>query len=262
MVSVGGISVQSTQWASGSGSLVSDEECPLRVYEPYREEQDRLMDRPNGSDSELERRVQLVLAIGHEIANHLGAIRLEAHLLDEELGARALAEASVSIDGLAGRGTPLLALLRPILVATPPVGDGRDRWSDVLDRIGREVEDEGTRAVRFELERSAEAATPAAPGVDWLHPLVMALVQATLAHVHPKGVIRLALEIDAGLREIVLLLEDDGAEEDCSATAPLRGRPLVLAIARLLLGELGGRVETSREQRTRLRLVFPSEPAR
>lgn len=207
-----------------------------------------------------------MFAIGHEIANHLGAIRLQAHLLDEELGPRALAEASVAIDGLAGRGTPLLALLRPILATTTtptptPAGDAGDRWSDVLGRIRREVEDEGTRAVRFELEQSAEATAPA-PGVDWLHPLVMALVQATLAHMHPRGAIRLALEIDAGRREQSLLLEDDGAEEDCSAAAPLRGRPLVLAIARLLLGGIGGRVEASRERKTRLRLVFASEAAR
>ncbi len=225
------------------------------------------MDRPAGSDSDLERRVQLVLAIGHEIANHLGAIRLQAHLLDEELGARALAEASVSIDGLAGRGTPLLALLRPLLAPKPPrsapATDGGNRWIDVLGRIAREVEEEGTRAVRFDLDWPVGAEAEAlAPGVDWLHPLVTALVQATLAHVHPRGVIRLALETEAERPEQTLLLEDDGAEEDCSATAPLRGRPLVLAIARSLLGGIGGRVEASREERTRLRLIFPSDPTR
>jgi hypothetical protein len=217
--------------------------------------------RPTGSDSDLERRSELVFAIAHEVGNHLGAIRLQAHLLGEELGPRGLAEASVAIDGLAGRVAPLLALLRPILAPSTPAVDGGDRWSDVLSRIGREVEDEGTRAVRFDLEQSADAAAPA-PGVDWLHPLVMALVQATLAHVHPRGFIRLAMEVEAGRREQVLLLEDDGREEDLGPAAPLRGRPLVLAIARLLVGGIGGRVEASRERKSRLRLVFPSDPAR
>jgi len=222
-----------------------------------------VVQRPTGSDSDLETRRQLVFAIAHEIANHLGAIRLQAHLLDEELGPRALAEASVAIDGLAGRGTPLLALLRPILAATAPAADhgDRGRWSDVLSGIRREVEDEGTRSVRFELEPPADPAA-LAPGVDWLHPLVMALVQATLAHVDARGAIRLALEADDGGREQTLLLEDDGAEEDCAAGTPLRGRPLVVAIARLLLGGIGGRVEAGREKTTHLRLVFPAEPAR
>lgn len=220
--------------------------------------------RSTGSGANLDERIQLVLAIGHEIANHLGAIRLQAHLLDEELGRRALAEASVVIDGLAGRSTPLLALLRPLLAPTPvsppQTIDGGNRWTDVLDRIAREVEEEGTRAVRFELERPAEAEARA-PGVDWLDPLVMALIQATLAHVSPRGVVRLALEAEAGRPEQVLLLEDDGAEEDFSAAAPLRGRPLVLAIARSLLGGIGGRVEASRDGRTSSRLVFPSASA-
>jgi len=83
-----------------------------------------------------------------------------------------------------------------------------------------------------------------------------------VAHVYPRGALRLALEVEAGGRERVLLLEDDGREEDLGPAAPLRGRPLVLAIARLLLDGIGGRVEASRERTTRLRLVFPSGTAR
>lgn len=200
-------------------------------------------------------RRELVFAIGHEIGNFLGAIRLQAHLLDEELGSRALAEASVAIDGLAGRGTPLLALVRPILASTA-AGPSTDHWSAILRRVGRELEDEGTRSVQFEIEWPVDPC-PTAPGVDWLHPLLMALVHATLAHVDPRGRIRLSLEIHEADREQVLVLEDDGPEEDLSASASRRGRPLAVAIARLLLAEIGGRVATSRDQRSRVGLVFP-----
>ena len=54
-------------------------------------------------------RTELAFAIAHEVGNHLGGIRLQAHLLDENLDVRALAEASILIDGLAGRSGPLLA---------------------------------------------------------------------------------------------------------------------------------------------------------
>ena len=61
--------------------------------------------------------IELAFAIAHEVGNHLGGIRLQAHLLDDELDAREMAQASVLIDGLAGRSGPLLSLLRPLLAA-------------------------------------------------------------------------------------------------------------------------------------------------
>ena len=50
---------------------------------------------------------ELAFAIAHEVGNHLGGIRLQAHLVDEDLDVRELAEASILIDGLAGRSGPL-----------------------------------------------------------------------------------------------------------------------------------------------------------
>ncbi len=88
----------------------------------------------------------LVFAIGHEVANHLGGIRLQAHLIDEDLDALGLAKTSVEIDALAGRAAPLLALLRPILSErpdpSPPVA-----WASLLAGLRRQLDDEGTRGV-------------------------------------------------------------------------------------------------------------------
>ena len=57
----------------------------------------------------------LVFALCHEISNLVAAIRLQAHLLDEELDARGLAVSSLEIDDLSARCAALLALVRPVL---------------------------------------------------------------------------------------------------------------------------------------------------
>lgn len=202
----------------------------------------------------------LVFAIAHEIANQLGAIRLQAHLLDEDLGPRALAEASIEIDGLAARAGPLLALLRAILSPAEPIGmpsaEG-PHWSALLLGLGREIEDEGTRGVRVEIEMPTELQQQRAPGVDWLHPLLMALVGSTLSVVSRRGSIGLGLASRGS--ETALIVEDDGAQEDLEADAALRGRPLCVSIARRLVAGLGGRVEVFRvEHQTRVELIFPN----
>jgi len=84
------------------------------------------------------------------------------------------------------------------------------------------------------------------------------LVGATIAHAGRKGAVLIALEEQAGGARVVI--EDDGPEEDLSAAAAHRGRPLALEIARELVGRAGGRVEVEREGgRTRVSLVFPAD---
>jgi nitrogen-specific signal transduction histidine kinase len=108
----------------------------------------------------------LVFAIAHEVGNHLGAIRIQAHLLDEDLDPRSLAQSSVEIDGLAGRVGPMLALLRPLLSSDTPAASGVP-WSGILATIKQHLEDEGTRGVSVEIEAPRES-DPLAPSVDWL----------------------------------------------------------------------------------------------
>lgn len=201
---------------------------------------------------------ELVFAIAHEVGNHLGGIRLQAHLIDEDLDPRSLAEGTVAIDELAGRAGPLLALLRPILSGDRQAASGPS-WSGLLRGLAQQLEDEGTRAVAVEIgvpDEEVEAALARAEG-DWLHPLLMALLGATLGHVPARGSIRLTLEPRG--EQAVLVFEDDGEAEDLSPEAALRGRGLVVAIARLLLGHRGGGVEAERVgDQTRVSLVFPA----
>ncbi|MGB0617954.1 MAG: hypothetical protein ACPGVZ_00680 [Myxococcota bacterium] len=200
--------------------------------------------------------IELAFAIAHEVGNHLGGIRLQAHLLDDELDAREMAQASVLIDGLAGRSGPLLSLLRPLLAADWR-GAGGESWAGVLGRVAQQIEDEGTRGVRFEVA-GALGTERKAPDFDWVHPLLIALVESTLAHVADRGSqasVRLELvEDDAGVR---LDLFDDGDPEDLSPEAARRGRPLAVAIARDLLARSGGDIETEvAEAGTRVGLRF------
>lgn len=202
--------------------------------------------------------IELACAIAHEVGNHLGGIRLQAHLLDDELDARAMAGASVLIDGLAGRSGPLLSLLRPLL--SDDWGQAGDAsWASVLGRVAQQIEDEGTRGIRFEVAGALDTEVPA-PDFDWVHPLLIALVEATLAHVAERrgsGTVRLELvEEGEGARLDVF---DDGEAEDLSAEAPRRGRPLAVALARDLVERSRGRVETgtgSDGRGTRVGLLF------
>ena len=201
--------------------------------------------------------VQLAFAIAHEVGNHLGGIRLQAHLLDDELDAREMAEASVLIDGLAGRSGPLLALLRPLLSDDWRRAGGAT-WSGALSRVAQQIENEGTRGVVFEITGDLDTSVDA-PDCDWVHPLLIALVESTLEHLEGRGAsasVRLVLsEEDGGVR---LAIVDDGDPEDLSLDAALRGRPLAVAIARELLGRIAGSVETSEaDGRTTVGLVFP-----
>jgi len=209
--------------------------------------------RMRGSTGTAER---LVFAIAHEIGNHLGGVRLQAHLLDEDLDARSLAEASVAIDELAARSGPLLALIRPLLspASSVPRASGGQTWSSLVGRIQQGVEDEGTRGVRVEFRGVGDEVLEA-EGADWVQPLLAALIGMTISRASPRGSIVLEFDRREGERTVVLV--DDGEEEDLSVAAAECGRPLLLAIARELIERDGGRVETTRAGgRTRVALVF------
>lgn len=191
-----------------------------------------------------DQRHALVFAIAHELGNHLAGIRLEAHLLDESLGARGLAKASIAIDSLAGQSGPLLALLRPLLspaARRPGIGT----LANVLDGVRRELEEDGTAGRGVELRVAADAAS--APAFfEGLHALLVALVGA------PAGS-RIALALAREPSGLVLRIErSDGVyveaadelAQDGGRLDGLRGRALVLALGRVLIEDAGGRLET------------------
>ena len=194
-------------------------------------------------------RHELILAIAHELGNHLGGIRLEAHLLGDDLDPLELARASVGIDSMAGRSGALLGLLRPLVVPGERSSAGQS-WLGILGGVQQELIDQGTRGVELVFDLTAdfpaEASRPAPP-VGWLHHLLMAWLGSTLSQLQGRegrqGSVR--VEFVPGEHESSIVFEDNAPEEDLSEGAPRRERPLALAIARVLLGELGGRVEVT-----------------
>ncbi len=205
-----------------------------------------------GPSAPVDRRA-LVFAIGHEVANHLGGIRLQAHLIDEDLDSLGLATTSVEIDTLAGRAAPLLALLRPILMERPDPGRPV-AWASLLAGLRQQLADEGTRGVRVEIESPRDPSCRG-PELEGLFNLMMALVGASMARLTSRQKIRIWIEERES--ETVFVLEDDGVDEDLSVGTPLRGRPLVVAVARCLLAAQGGQVEILREaDKTRIELIF------
>lgn len=204
-----------------------------------------------------DRAKSLVYAIAHEVGNHLGAIRLEAHLLDEDLGPRALAQASITIDAMAGRSGPLLALIRCLLSQAPPRASG-ETWPSLMRRLARHFEDEGTRAVALEWRIDDESAlVGTAP--DWAQSMLTAIVGSTLEHVSPRGAVTVVTRPVSG--GCGIYIEDDGEAENLESDAAPRGRPLSVAIARELMGRGVGRVDASRiDGRTRVELVFEAPP--
>ncbi len=86
----------------------------------------------------------LLSALSHEIRNELAAVRLRAHLLDEDLGARDLALAGIDIDRAAARANDLLALVSPL--ASRSAASDCDAAS-LLDRVAGAAGESGTHGV-------------------------------------------------------------------------------------------------------------------
>lgn len=206
-------------------------------------------------------RQALAFSIAHEIGNQLAGIRLEAHLLDEDLGAHGLAKSSLAIDSLAAQAGPLLAVLRPLLAPAGPRVGG-PRYADLLAGVRRQIEEDGAggRAVELVVARDAEASGPAFEG---LHPLLIALVGSPDSLEPGKAPIGFRIGLRGNQIEIVCELPGDafeGGSEVASESIAhgLRGRSLAVAIARVLVADAGGRVEVeSKAGRSRAVLTLP-----
>ncbi|MFO0688751.1 MAG: hypothetical protein U0900_08585 [Myxococcota bacterium] len=203
-----------------------------------------------------DRRFALAFAIAHEIGNHLAGIRLEAHLLDEALGARGLAKASLAIDSLAGQAAPLLALLRPLLSPGARRAGG-GTLASVLDGVRRQLEEEGAAGHPLAVAVGAGVEGAVSP-IEGLHALIVALVGPPEALA--SGAAPIALRVERAGGALVLSIglpgeafveaaaeaaaaEGAGGAGTGSRGAALRGRALALALARVLVADAGGAVE-------------------
>jgi signal transduction histidine kinase len=187
----------------------------------------------------------LVFAMCHEISNLVAAVRLQAHLLDEDLDARGLAVASLEIDDLSARTASLLALVRPVLSAPkdeiPPI-------SSAVIALGfeRALAEHGERG--FEILFETQPDLPdvyAEPEV--FHYILLSHAYGAMEATENGGQIR--IEVTAVENEVVFAIEDRAPADDEHLSwwkSSLRGRALESALAHHILANRGARFEVKR----------------
>jgi two-component system OmpR family sensor kinase len=201
---------------------------------------------------------RLVAAICHEIGNMVAAIRLHAHLLDEDLAPVQLAVASVEIDDLAGRMSALLALVRPLMNRGEALGS-EVRPAAILAAVQQALDDQGGRGMSLSVDCAPELPLVSADP-DVIHHLLLTLVFDAVEWAEHKG------EVQVSAREVadtvVFEVADDGREDDQLLDwreQTLRGRSLTCAVADFIARKHGGRLEVDREgDRTRVLLRVPA----
>jgi len=201
----------------------------------------------------------LVFALCHEVGNLLAAVRLRAHLVDEELGRRELAAASVEIDDLCARASALLAQVRPILSGPgdPPRPVPAER---VLSAVQQTLDDQGVRGVSLRLEM-ADDLPDIRVDPEVLHPVLLTLIQGAVEAASPRGAVVVRAEPSGG--DLAIAIRDDGDEEEDLSdwrSQPRRGRPLAWAAAERILEGWSGTLVVSRRDGggTHVRVALPA----
>ncbi len=214
---------------------------------------------PASKTGEEDEATPLVLALCHEIGNLVGAVRLQAHLLDSEFSPKELASTSIEVEDLCARASALLSHMRPLLTDASRGGDQGVLPEAVLNALQYTLEDFGGRGVALSFD-CQKGLPELSLDPDTVQQLLLTLAFGALEAARPRGcvVIRALPGDDAG--GVSLVVEDDGEDEDlCDwSRQMLRGRVLACAVANRILVRRGGRLAVDRSQGiTRVALVLP-----
>ena len=202
---------------------------------------------------------RLVLSICHEIGNWVGAIRMNAHLLDHELSPVELAKAALDIDDLSARVGALLALVRPLIAAEAAVTGTLPE--NVMLGVRDVLDARGGRGVSLSVACGDELPEIAGQP-ETLHQLIVSLAHYALDVARPRDVVVVRTEPGPAGETVAFVIEDSGPEDRelrSWRAAPLRGRSLACALAGCILGRLGGKLDVVRAgDRTRVVLTLPT----
>jgi hypothetical protein len=201
---------------------------------------------------------ELVFALCHELGNLMGAVRLHAHVIDEDMGRRELARTSVDLDDLSARASALLGLVRPLL-STGTRSPETVSVASVIQGVEGLLAGYGGRGAGlvFELQ-------PDLPGlradVMVLQRLLQSFVYMGLEAASGHGEIGLRAELRGD--RVVFLVEDDApVDEDPSdyRNQVRRGRPLLCAIAERIMSKQNGAFEVNHaDRRTMIDFSLPA----
>jgi signal transduction histidine kinase len=182
--------------------------------------------------------VDLVSALGHEIANLLAATRMHTHLIDPDSSAAELASVAATIGELSSRMGSLLALIAPLLSSAPETSHPVNP-ADVLDGLRRDVDESCDERVRIDTD-SAAGLPSAAIDSNVLHHILLTLIYQALEESEPAGAVAVAVSDSGG--SLIFAVDGESPIEVDPGTA-LRGRTLAHSVAEAILRERGGRIE-------------------
>ena len=183
--------------------------------------------------------VDLVFALGHEIANLLATSRMHTHLIDAEASAADLAHVAATIAELSSRMGSLLAQIGPLLSPDHETSHFIAP-SELFDGLQRDIEESCEDRVRFDAD-SAVGLPKAAIDPNSLHHILLTLVYQALEESEPDGAVAVAVSASGG--SLVFTVDGVGPIGDDEA-AVLSGRTLAHAVAGAILRERGGQIET------------------
>jgi len=206
-------------------------------------------------DSEEARR--LVFAMCHEISNWVAAVRLHAHLLDDDLGPRGLALASIEIDDSSARSGALLALVPAVL--SQPHDDGIQAEAEaIVLGLQRVIDEHGGRGIVLEIQADGDLPRVRVDPQVIHYLLLMHFYGAIDSAVTGS---RVRVVVESGNDEVCFAIEDTSPADEQHLgwrDAALRGRVLSCAIADHVLKKIGGRLEVGRaDTGTRTSICVP-----
>jgi len=203
---------------------------------------------------------RLVLALCHEIGNLVGAVRLQAYLLDSELSPKELAAASVEVEDLCARSSALLSLMRPLLSRVSRSTQEGAVPAAILSVLQYILEDCGGRGVVVSVE-CREGLPGVAIDPDAMLQMLLTLAFDAMEAARPKGRVDIRAVLGEGPDEVCFAVEDDGPDDELGAWSRqmLRGRPLACAVASRMVAWWDGRLEVDRSDGvTRVALIVPT----
>ncbi len=200
----------------------------------------------------------LVLAICHQVGNHLAAARLSAYWAAQARGRGERLQASRAVEAVTTQAAALLAQVRPLLA---PSRRSRARASpaSVLEALVQEIESLSGFGPELILRRA-----PRVPDVSadpaLLHALLLALVLRTEERSEESRPVRLSIVPDARARRVAFVVEHrepgEARRKPSSELPP--GTALAVRAAERVLRQWGGRlVVRPRRGGTRLELLLP-----